>query len=852
MRRFFVAAVLAGACAAGSGSGAGPTLGVFGVYKHSNGNVEALRAALTSAVVQLGSDIEPVVIECAHPTSIDVPTDDRIAVGARPVLLQGARRQHADLVDTGMVAEYLGHTDALRAFLASSADVGLVLYHPTPLPSAAASRLRALVKAAEVWPSEDSAAGPGAAAAAWHIAAGSAVPAPAKGDGSSLQAPRPWDILLLGYDVAPAAQAQSVLEAAASALQLGGSKGRVDVVASAGRSSRTPLPGLPPLARASSWRGMSAYAVTRAGASALLASALPMNVRYWAQVVALEALGEVRVVWAPDASIRVTSSSPEPPVTCDLCDLPPDYNRFAHIRNQLTMGGLLGYAVGLALVWLMARVRPTASWTALWAAVNSAVRGRASSKEALSSSDSGISMESSGSADGGSVAAGVTGLGLGLALPAAAVGPPGSCGLRRACRSLIHVLRHPVTQVAVLGVAGYLGSLPIVQGPWPAEQFTASGQLGALERVPLPGPPGEAWQAFVETVNSTTSKVRQATVSTLTHANLDRLHASAAWWGGSISVLGMHDPRFVEWGKGFGVKLELVHEHLRTLPADDLFLFTDAFDVLMMASTADLRDAFLHTSKLVMARERADPAGASPPRVPSILFSAEFFCHPDPNRTVFYPASDHAYPDFPHLNSGTYVGRAGDLLAVMDRFANYTLDDDDQRYWTTAYLASREDPTLPRIILDHENDVFLCMSGYRIDWHLNFDPAIRRYKYKRTPGLPAVIHFNGRKDDVAPFFEALQMQWTPYSLKSNKALRIIVAILALLALPVGVSIGRALDSLGFGLGSPGGGYHGSKAPCGTCAGWCRRHVVAASSIAAAGAVPLPAGHARRQGEKGDE
>ena len=98
--------------------------------------------------------------------------------------------------------------------------------------------------------------------------------------------------------------------------------------------------------------------------------------------------------------------------------------------------------------------------------------------------------------------------------------------------------------------------------------------------------------------------------------------------------------------------------------------------MLMMASQRELRDAFLLASRLALARGAdgggADPAVApgAPPRVPEIVFSAEFFCHPDPNRSSAYPREDRQYADFPYLNSGTYVGRAGSIRYAMDRFPN--------------------------------------------------------------------------------------------------------------------------------------------------------------------------------------
>jgi len=337
------------------------------------------------------------------------------------------------------------------------------------------------------------------------------------------------------------------------------------------------------------------------------------------------------------------------------------------------------------------------------------------------------------------------------------------------------------------GAAAVVASVARGDRPPPPDADAPLPQGAAAER---------DWRRFSALVTAPSSRTHHVTVCTLANRNLERLVASAAWFGDAVTVLGMDDPRFKEWGKGFGVKLELLHRHVARLPRDDVLIFTDAFDVLMMASQHEVREAFLLAARLAMARDHgaADPAGALPARVPQIVFSAEFFCHPDGNRSEHYPQSDRDYADFPFLNSGTFVGRAGAILQAMDRFANYSLEDDDQRYWTTVYLASREDATLPRIVLDHESDVFLCMNKYRVHEDLDFDPASRRYKYRGSPGLPVVIHFNGRKADVPEMFEALTQHWALYKLLVSRVLLAAAAAALLLVVPLGVRIGRALDA----------------------------------------------------------
>jgi hypothetical protein len=60
------------------------------------------------------------------------------------------------------------------------------------------------------------------------------------------------------------------------------------------------------------------------------------------------------------------------------------------------------------------------------------------------------------------------------------------------------------------------------------------------------------------------------------HSRSRRTHPLPAWHGDSVTVVGAGDPRFQNWGKGFGVKIEAAHAFVATLPPDDLCLFTDA------------------------------------------------------------------------------------------------------------------------------------------------------------------------------------------------------------------------------------------------------------------------------------
>jgi len=53
------------------------------------------------------------------------------------------------------------------------------------------------------------------------------------------------------------------------------------------------------------------------------------------------------------------------------------------------------------------------------------------------------------------------------------------------------------------------------------------------------------------------------------------------------------------------------------------------------------------------------------------------------------------------------------------------------------------------------------MSGYHLGEDAGWDPALRRYRSRRSPGVSVVMHFNGGKHEVGDFFEALSGRHCP-------------------------------------------------------------------------------------------
>lgn len=189
------------------------------------------------------------------------------------------------------------------------------------------------------------------------------------------------------------------------------------------------------------------------------------------------------------------------------------------------------------------------------------------------------------------------------------------------------------------------------------------------------------------------------TVANKPHPGLELLLQSARGCSRAISqsrVLGMgrrervgHNPIGGAPGGGFGLKLLLLKEECSKVDPSQLVLFTDAFDILLQPGG---QDSFLQLGKELQASRQ-------------VFFAAERVKWPDAD--AWYPPSSIVLP-FPYLNSGVIAGRADSILNLLQK--DFTLDTDDQRYYTQQYISEYPHPVMK---LDHKARFFFCMQGMK-------------------------------------------------------------------------------------------------------------------------------------------
>ena len=202
------------------------------------------------------------------------------------------------------------------------------------------------------------------------------------------------------------------------------------------------------------------------------------------------------------------------------------------------------------------------------------------------------------------------------------------------------------------------------------------------------------------------------------------------------------------WGLkwlGLSQKLEAAHSYAKSLPANDVILFTDAFDVLFADSGTSIHRKFLNLTTELDS---------------TIIFSAECGCWPHiiedipllntgrkQETTCFgkYPRSPTPYR---YLNSGTWIGYANasaEMLAqVMMEAGKDFGNANDQKLVADMYMDGRHGIKLdfynvlfqsmhmtssPLAECNPQNDVRLTPNGTWIN--------------QRTHAQPTVFHFNG-------------------------------------------------------------------------------------------------------------
>lgn len=174
------------------------------------------------------------------------------------------------------------------------------------------------------------------------------------------------------------------------------------------------------------------------------------------------------------------------------------------------------------------------------------------------------------------------------------------------------------------------------------------------------------------------------------------------------------------------VKDELLKEHLSEFDPNDIVLFTDGHDTLMMAKEEEILNKFAWFNK-------------------PLVFSAEVNCWPDAKLISRYPASNES---FKYLNCGGFIGKVAFLVNIYENFSLYSKELNSQFFWSNQYYWQHVFLASPgEIVLDHECKLFYNTATMvekirGIDFsHMN-TPRIMELYHKEIERLSKELSFN--------------------------------------------------------------------------------------------------------------
>nr|CAD7196666.1 unnamed protein product [Timema douglasi] len=246
---------------------------------------------------------------------------------------------------------------------------------------------------------------------------------------------------------------------------------------------------------------------------------------------------------------------------------------------------------------------------------------------------------------------------------------------------------------------------------------------------------GEIAHAYLEQYNkqshvpSLNRDFLLVTVATNQTDGYKRFIRSAKIYDIPVKVLGMGE----KWkggdirnGAAGGFKVNLLKKELAKFQNDKekIILFTDSYDVVVLASA----DAILDQFERFNAR---------------VLFSTEGFCWPDESLASKYPTVTRGKR---FLNSGGFIGYASELYRLITS-SKVDDTDDDQLFYTKIYLNEKL-RNKHKIKLDHKAEVFQCLNGAVSDVELRFKGREAYLQNTAYNTVPLVVHGNGRSKMV--------------------------------------------------------------------------------------------------------
>lgn len=197
-------------------------------------------------------------------------------------------------------------------------------------------------------------------------------------------------------------------------------------------------------------------------------------------------------------------------------------------------------------------------------------------------------------------------------------------------------------------------------------------------------------------------------------------------WG-ELEVIGLDQPDMqIGYAKGFGMKVIALREYLRQGVDDaDIVMFTDAYDVRVLATPQQVLDRFYTKGT-------------------RILLSAEKNCYPHPEAAPLFATHTEPSIVYKYVNSGAMIAYVGDLRRLIDEdIDDVEICSNDQAVYTGLYIKHQGDTS--RIQLD--TDCLIFQSLFMSHDDLDHKTLVNHL----TGTQPLVWHGNGGMKDGDAF-----------------------------------------------------------------------------------------------------
>lgn len=177
----------------------------------------------------------------------------------------------------------------------------------------------------------------------------------------------------------------------------------------------------------------------------------------------------------------------------------------------------------------------------------------------------------------------------------------------------------------------------------------------------------------------------------------------------------MGNENLMKWGPNLYEKIVLLEKFCRSVHADDLILMVDAWDVIIQDTPANIVEALTNFKT-------------------KVLFGYELACAhngTEDNDTCPLPDKQNSIHHGRYLCSGVLIGRAGDILQVIEKSGGIPYHN-DQTTWARWYIEN-----YPSIDLDLNQTIIANLCGSEDQTY--FENGLVRV----GANTPMVCHFNG-------------------------------------------------------------------------------------------------------------